>query len=165
MNDSNNNLGDLIESSRQHVQAQQAKADAQNSKVANPQRGLQILTAVLVGVCAGVLLLQYPRFSEPYTWPDPATNSSAAEGELIAVVGLIEAYRISQGRYPEVLSQLVIPEGLAALMAESVLIYRPADKSYTLDWTLPHWRATYDGLSEKVSMEPLGKHGARITSP
>ncbi len=156
MNDSNN-LDQLIESARQDTQAQQSKADAQLNKVASQPRGKQILTALLMAVFAVVLFTQYPRFTEPYAWPDPATNPSAAEGELIAVVGLIEAYRISQGQYPAVLSQVAIPEGLASLIAESVLVYRPGEQAYTLDWTLPHWHANYDSLTEKVSVEPLGK--------
>ena len=100
-----NNLDQLIESARQDTQAQQAKADAQLNKVASQPRGKQILSALLLAVFAVVLFTHYPRFTEPYTWPDPTTNPSAAEGELIAVAGLIEAYRISQGQYPAVLSR------------------------------------------------------------
>jgi hypothetical protein len=157
MNDSNNNLSDLIESARKDAQVQQARTDEQLNKVANQPRGKQIFTAVLMTVFAVVLFTQYPRFSEPYTWPDPATSASAAEGELITLVGLIEAYRISQGRYPETLSQIALPAGLAELVASSVPEYRPTENAYTLDWTLPHWHATYDSLTEKVSVEPSGK--------
>ena len=157
MNDSNNNLGDLIESTRQDAQAQQDRTDAQLNNPASQPRGKQILTAVLMAVFAVVLFTQYPRFAQPLAWPDPVANPGAAEGELITMVGLIEAYRISQGQYPTVLSQVAIPEGLVALMAESVLQYHPVEKGYTLDWTLPHWHATYDSLTEKVSIEPVGK--------
>jgi len=158
MSDSNNKLGDLIESTRQDALAQQAKADEYLNRPATQPRGKQVLTAVLMAVFAVLLLIQYPRFSEPYTWPDPATNPGATEGDLIAVVGLIEAYRMSNGQYPAELSQVVMPEGLAALVADSVLLYRPGEQAFTLDWTLPHWHATYDSLSEKVSVEPVGKH-------
>ena len=157
MNDSNNNLGDLIESTRKDAQAQQGRTDAQLNKPTSQPRGKQILTAVLMAVFAVVLFTQYPRFAEPSVWPDPSINPSAAEGKLITVVGLIEAYRISQDQYPTVLSQIAIPEGLTALMAETVLVYRPVEQAYTLDWTLPHWHATYDSLSEKVVIEPVGK--------
>ncbi len=158
MNDSNNNLSDLIESAHQDAQAQQAKADERLNQAASQPRGKQIFTAVLMAVFAVVLFTQYPRFSEPYTWPDPVKSSSAAEGELIAVVGLIEAYRFSQGQYPAVLSQVAMPPGLATLIAESVLVYRPTEQAYTLDWTLPHWRASYDSQTETVSVVPAGKH-------
>jgi hypothetical protein len=158
MSDSNNKLGDLIESTRQDALAQKAKADEYSNKPASQPRGKQVLTAVLMAVFAVLLFIQYPRFTEPYTWPDPATNPGATEGELAAVVGLIEAYRMSNGQYPAELSQVVMPEGLAALVADSVLLYRPVEQAFTLDWTLPHWHATYDSLSEKVSVEPVGRH-------
>jgi hypothetical protein len=158
MSDSNNKLGDLIESTRQDALAQKAKADEYLKKPATQPRGKQVLTAVLMAVFAAVLFTQYPRFTAPYAWPDTATNPGATEGELVTVVGLIEAYRISNGQYPAALSQVVMPEGLAALVADSVLLYRPGEQAFTLDWTLPHWHATYDSLSGKVSVVPVGKH-------
>ena len=157
MSDSNNNLDKLIESTRQDAIAQQAKTDAQINQAAAAPRGKQILAVVLVAVCAIVLFYQYPKFSEPYAWPDPATNPSAAEGQLIELVTLIETYRISQGRYPETLSQIALPQGLAAAVASSVPQYRPTESAYTLDWAMPHWRAAYDSLTEKVKVEPLPK--------
>ena len=157
MSDSNNKLSDLIESTQQDALAQQAKMEQGLQQAVNQPRGRQIFAAVLMVAFAFVLFTQYPRFSEPYTWPDPATNSGAAEGELAAVAGLIEAYRISQGSYPSTLSQVALPEGLAALIADSVLVYRTADQTFTLDWTLPHWHATYDSQSEAVRVEPAVK--------
>lgn len=157
MSDSNNKLNQVIEAARQDAQAQQAKVDAQISKVVTPPRGKQIFTMLLLAALAMVLLYQFPRFSEPYTWPDPASNPTAAEADLIAVVGLIEAYRISQGKYPVVLSQVAVPEGLAALISESALQYMPSEQAYTLDWTLPNWHATYDSQTEKLSVQPVGK--------
>jgi hypothetical protein len=157
MSDSNNNLGDLIESARKDVQAQQDKVDEQIHRAPTPPRGKQIFTALLLAVLTAVLLYQYPRFDEPYTWPDPATNPSAAEGSLIEVVGLIETYRISQGKYPEQLSQIAMPQGLAQRIADSPLLYRPAEQAYTLEWAQPHWRTRYDSLTEKVIVEPASK--------
>jgi hypothetical protein len=157
MSDSNNKLNELIESARQDVQAQQVRADAMAKRPTPQPRGKQIFTMVLVAAFAMVLWYQFPRFSEPYTWPDPASNPTAAEADLIAVVGLIEAYRISQGKYPEVLSQVAIPEGLAALISEWALQYRPSEQAYTLDWTLPNWHATYDSQTEKLSVQPVDK--------
>lgn len=157
MSDSNNNLGDLIESARKDVQAQQAKVEDQIHKAPTPPHGKQIFAALLVVVLTFVLFYQYPRFSEPYTWPDPATNPSAAEGSLLEVVGLIETYRISQGKYPEQLSQIAIPQGLAQLNADSPIVYRPTEQAYTLEWTLSHWRTRYDSLTDKVSIEPIAK--------
>lgn len=157
MSDANNNLGQLIESTRQDALAQQARSDAQINQSAALPRGKQILAAVLLAVCAVVLFYQYPRFSEPYAWPDPVTNSSAAEAQLMELVELIENYRVSQGRYPETLSQIALPEGLATVVAGSVPLYRRTETAYTLDWTLPHWHASFDGMTEKVSVAPVGK--------
>lgn len=157
MNDANNNLGELIESTRQDAITQQAKTDALNNQAAKAPRGKQIATAVLLAIFVVVLFYQFPRFSEPYIWPDPAANPSAAEGRLVEVVGLIETYRISQGKYPEQLSQIALPRGLSQLIAESPILYRPTEQAYTLEWTQPHWRTRYDSVTEKVSVEPLAK--------
>ena len=157
MSESNNKLSQLIESTRQDAQAQLARTQALASRTPPQARGKQIFTLLLVAVFAAVLLYQFPRFSEPYTWPDPANNPALAEADLIEVVGLIEAYRISQGQYPAALSQLALPEGLAAIVASTVPLYRPSEGSYTLEWTLPPWRAAYDSQSGKVSVEPAGK--------
>ncbi|TSA12666.1 MAG: hypothetical protein D4R79_07195 [Comamonadaceae bacterium] len=157
MSDSNNKLNQVIEAARQDAQAQQVRADALAKRPTPQPRGKQIFTMLLLAAFAMVLLYQFPRFSEPYTWPDPASNPTAAEADLIAVVGLIEAYRISQGKYPVVLSQVAIPQGLAALISESALRYMPSEQAYTLDWTLPNWHATYDSQTEKLSVQPVGK--------
>jgi len=42
-------------------------------------------------------------------------------------------------------------------MAESPILYRPAEQAYTLEWTQHHWRARYDSLTDKVTAEPDGK--------
>lgn len=157
MSDFNPKLGDLIDATQQDALAQQDKVEKNIHQVAKQPRAKQIFTALLLAVFAVVMFTQYPRFSEPYAWPDPSTHPGAAEGELITVVGLIEAYRISQGRYPATLSQVAIPEGLAALIADSALDYRAAEQSYTLDWTLPHWQASYNSVTEKVSVVPAAK--------
>lgn len=157
MSDAHNKLDDLIESSRQDVQAQQARLEAEIGKSAPPPRGKQFFASVLLAVLAVLLLYQYPRFTEPYAWPEPATHANAAEGSLMEVVGLIETYRISQGKVPEVLSQVAIPAGLAALMGESPLLYQAREQAYTLDWTLAHWHATYDSQTETVNVAPVVK--------
>ena len=157
MSEPSNNLNQLIQSTQQDAQAQQRKMEALASQPAPKPRGKQILTAVLMAVFAVVLVVQFPRFSEPFTWPDPANNPSAAEADLVEVISLIEIYRLSQGKYPAVLSQLTLPAGLAGLLAESPLTYRPSETGYTLAWTLPHWQANYDSVSEKISVTPLGK--------
>ena len=157
MSEHNNKLGDLIDSARQDVQAQQAKLEAESGKSATQPRGKKILTAVLLAVCSVLLYFQYPRFAEPYAWPETSNHSSAAEGNLLAVVGMIETYRFARGKVPEVLSQVAFPEGLAALIAESPLLYQAHDQTYKLDWPLAQWRATYDSQTETVNVVPVDK--------
>lgn len=157
MNEPDNNLNQLIQSTRQDAQAQQLKMEVQASQTAPQPRGKQILGAVLVAVLVVVLVVQFPRFFAPYTWPDPATYSSGAEADLIEVVSLIEAYRLAQGRYPAVLSQVALPVGLSALIAESPLAYRPSETGFSLAWTLPHWQVSYDSQTQQVSVTPADK--------
>ena len=157
MSDPKNNLSDLIESSRQEAQAQQAKLDALRDQSAPAPRAKQILTTLLLAAAAVSLFYQAPRFTEPLVWPDPATNPAAAEGDLAEVVGFIEAYRLSQGKYPATLSQVNFSSGLAALISESVLRYQPTEQGYALDWTQANWHATFDSVTQKVVVEPAGK--------
>ncbi|MBK9345789.1 MAG: hypothetical protein IPN06_04800 [Burkholderiales bacterium] len=82
MSTPNNDLNQLIDATRQDAQAQQAKAQAALDQPARVTRGKQIMAAMLMAALGAVLFHQYPRFSEPYTWPDPATSTSAAEADL-----------------------------------------------------------------------------------
>lgn len=157
MSSPDNNLNQLIQSTQQDAQAQQRKLEVLASQPAPQLRGKQIFTALLMAVFAVVLVVQFPRFSEPFTWPDPASTPGAAEADLIEVVSLIEIYRLSQGQYPAVLSQLALPVGLAAQVAEFPPAYRPGETGYTLEWTLPHWRTSFDSQTQKLSVTPKSK--------
>ena len=157
MSESRPDLGQLIESTRQDAQAQQAKIDARVQQTAPAPRAKQMLTLLLLAVFALVLFYQAPRFAAPYAWPDPATHSGAAEADLIEVVTLIETYRVSQGRYPTVLSQITWPPGLAADIEQSAPAYNLGPSGYTLEWTRPHWRTRYDSQTQKVQAEALAK--------
>lgn len=157
MNDTNNNLDHLVELSQQAAQAQRSKLEAQLGRSSTVPRGKQVFAAGLAAALVAVLLMQYPRFAEPYVWPDPASNPGAAEADLIAVVGMIETFRIALGQLPTDLGQVPMPQTLAQRTAGAMLVYRPLDQDYTLEWPLPHWRATYDSRSAKISVEPVGK--------
>jgi len=98
MSDNTKDLGGLIEATRREAQAQQALVEERLREAAPRSRGKAMLCSLLGAVLAVVLFYQAPRFSQPYTWPDPAINPDAAEGDLLAVAGLVETYRISQGK-------------------------------------------------------------------
>ena len=111
----------------------------------------------LAVACVGMLAYQAPRISAPYESPDADSSPAVADADLEAVVSLIEAYRLGQGRYPAVLSDIRLPEGLAEVVAGSTLEYRPGEAGYVLDWTLPHWQATYSSETGKGSVQPRAK--------
>ena len=151
-------LNQLIDEAHEGAGRQQAAMTASvNQRPAQP-KAKRILGLLLLAALVAAFFIQYPRIQAPYAWPDAKSSPVAAEADLEAVAGLIEIYRLLQGQYPAVLSQLALPAGLAALVAGSVLVYTPGDAAYTLDWTLPHWHATYDSRTGKTAVEPVGKH-------
>lgn len=137
---------------------QRAAANAMPLEPAAARPRFKTLFAVgLLAVLAVVAVMQYPRIGAPYIWPDAASSPAVLEADLEAVVGAIEAYRSSQGRYPSILSQVRFPDGLAQLVSGAQLAYRPSDKGYALEWELPHWRASYSSETAKIRVEPLPK--------
>lgn len=148
-------LNQLIDEAREGATEQHAATPSQRS---SPLSVKTIFGWLVLMVFVIVLFIQYPRIQAPYDWPAVNSNPVMAEADLEAVAGFIEAYRLSQGQYPSVLSQVALPEGLVSLIARSVLVYSPADTAYTLDWTLEHWHATYDSKIDKFNVKPLGKH-------
>jgi len=151
-------LNQLIGEAREGAIQQQEATHSRGNQRPMHLPNKSILGLLLLGVLAVVLGIQYPRMQAPYSWPEAKSSSVMVEADLEAVAGLIETYRISQGQYPAVLSQVTLPGGLAALVTSSVLVYRPMETAYTLDWTLPYWHATYDSRTGKTNVEPVGKH-------
>lgn len=150
-------LEQLAEGAAQSMQEQQARAAEQAAHQAAPKRGKLVMAIALMVACIGMLAYQAPRISEPYEWPDPDSSPMVADADLEAVVSLIETYRLSQGRYPASLSDIRLPEGLTEVVAGSALEYRPGEAGYALDWTLPHWRATYSSESGQANVQPRAK--------
>jgi hypothetical protein len=151
-------LNQLIDEAHEGASFQQA-AGISASQLPKAQPAFKtIVSVLLLAALALALFIQYPRFRAPYIWPDAKSSAVMAEADMEAVASLIEVYRVSQGQYPAVLSQVALPEGLSALVASSLLVYTPADGAYTLDWTLPNWHATYDSKSGKTTVESAGKH-------
>ena len=146
-------LNQLIGESREAALQQQAATDALvNQRPSQPKFKI-IFGWLLLAVFVVVAMIQYPRIQAPYAWPDVNTSAAVIEADLESVVTTIEAYRLSQGKYPEVLSQLRLPDSLAQLLATAPLSYRLGESGYTLDWTPPNWQASYNSETKKLSVE------------
>lgn len=150
-------LEQLADGAAQGVRDLHSKAAEQAAQQGAPRRGRLVLALSLAVVCAGMLAVQAPRFAAPHEWPDPARSPVVADADLETLVGLIEAYRLDKGRYPTRMAEIQLPPGLAEVVAGSSLAYRPSETSYVLDWTLPHWQATYSSESGQASVLPRGK--------
>lgn len=147
-------LEQLADSAAQGVREQQSRSAELATRQATPGKGKPALAAALVLACVGLLVYQAPRFSAPYDWPDPDRNPITADADLETVVGLIEVYRAVNGRLPDTLDQVRLPKGLAAVIAGTKLEYLPKDDTYKLDWTLPHWHATFASDTGRASVQP-----------
>jgi hypothetical protein len=150
-------LEQLAEGVTQTILEQQTRAAEQSARQAAPKKGNLVLAIVLMVACVGMLAYQAPRIATPYEWPDADSSPMVADADLEAVVSLIETYRLSQGRYPAALSDIRLPQGLSEVVAGSELAYRPAGAGYVLDWTLPHWHATYSSETGQANVQPRAK--------
>jgi hypothetical protein len=152
-------LDGLVEAATDSVRQQQDKAADLATKQPSQPRAKQIFTAMPIAIFAAVLFYQFPRFAEPYVLPDPATNPKVIEAELEAIAGVIEAYRFSQGKYPESLNQVQLPVGLAEAVANTRLEYQLKENFYVLNWTPFHWQAVLNGETGKIMV--TGTNGAK----
>lgn len=150
-------LEQLAEGAAKDVREQQARAAAEAARQAAPQRGKRMLAGALAVACVGLLVVQAPRMSAPFAWPDPDRDPVVADADLETVVSLIETHRAARGNLPATLDDVRLPPGLAEVVAKSQLAYKASDSGYALDWTLPHWHATYASDTDKVSVQPRAK--------
>lgn len=138
----------------------QHKVDAQNARLAaaraarpsgpGPLKG--IVTAVLVAALAASLWIQWPRFTEPFEFPDAATFSGIAEADLDTLAGVITAFRVSQGRLPEALDDVNLPDGLRELVSQSRVKYQRDGDRYQLTWKSPQWDVAFDSATGKTTV-------------
>lgn len=145
-------------------QAQQ-KVDVQNARLAAeraagpaaPSQLKKIAAAVLVAAFAGALWTQWPRFTEPYAVPDPATFSGIAEADLDTVASLITAFRYSQGRLPNSLEEVNLPDGLRDLIAQSRIKYQLDGDRYRMTWISPQWEVTFDSATGQTAVQKAAR--------
>lgn len=119
-----------------------------------------VLMAVLLLAFAGLAWLQYPRIDAPFGTLDPAQDQGVAEADLALLGGLVEAYRASQGSYPDSIDQVRLSDGLSEFVSNQKIAYRKTDQAYVLEWALPRWRAVLDGESGKVTFDVTARSGS-----
>ena len=149
------NINELADAATTSIREQKEKSAA--LATAQPKRSMlrQIAMTVLLLAFAGIAVVQYPRFHEPFGRPDANQDPMVAEADLSVIATMIQSYRISQGSYPATLDQVRLPETLAAFVAEQKIAYHQTDKAYALDWSLPRWHAVFDGETGKVEVTPV----------
>ena len=147
-------LEGLVRTTTDSLAQQQQKAEASAAGRPPRSRPRLVLMLILVSVFAGALYVQYPRIVEPYALPDARTNPMVVEADLILIGELIEAFRLSQGKYPDSLGQVQLPAALAQLVARFPLEYRLGETSFTLEWKPYRWHAMYDGDTGEIDVNP-----------
>lgn len=151
---SEDSIRELADQANTSIRQQQEKSAALAAAQPKPSVIKKVVTVVLLLAFAGIALVQYPRIHEPFGRPDANHDPAVAETDLNLVATFIQSYRLSQGKYPATLDQVRLPESLAAFVAEQKITYRPTEKAYVLDWTLPRWHAVFDGETGKVDVAP-----------
>jgi len=154
-NNNSNHLEDLIQNTTENIRQQQEHAASLAAKQPNQSRIKTILTFGLFAIFSALVYLQYPRIIAPYELPDPNTDPTVLEAELILVSDAIEAYRLEQGQYPESLDQIKLPSGFEKGSDSSKLSYQRMEKFYTLDWKQPKWHAKLNSGTRELTVIPL----------
>lgn len=151
------NMSQLIQEAHEGVVQKQEDAALAIQKQPTESKIKTILAYVLVVFCITLAVTQYPRIHKPYSWPD-STNSIAIEADMEAVVGVIEAYRLSQGQYPDSLIQIRIPNSLENIMNASTLNYSLNEKNYVLTWNHSNGVASYNSQYGKINLDSKVKN-------
>lgn len=150
-----NDIQELADAAGQSIIQQQEKAAALAAERAQPSVVKKILTALLLLAMAGVVVIQYPKFNEPFGRPDPTQDKAVAEADLTLIGLMVQSYKVSQGKLPASLEEVRLPDSLATYVVEQKIAYRLTDKAFTLDWDLPKWHVAFDGDTGKVDVVPL----------
>jgi hypothetical protein len=148
------NLEGLIQNTSANIRQQQDKASALADNRSKPSPTKKILAFASLATFAALLYFQYPRIIAPYALPDPNTDPTVIEGELVVVSELIEAYKLSQGRYPESLGNVKLLPALGEGVDISGLSYQLKDSGYVLDWQYPKWHGKLNSVTGEIAVTP-----------
>jgi hypothetical protein len=149
------NIRELADAANKSILQQQEKSAALAAKRPKPSMVKQVFITVLLLAFAVVVLVQYPRFHEPFGRPDPNQDKTVAEADLTVIALMIQSYKVSQGKLPATLDEVRLPDSLAAFVVEQKIAYRLTDRAYTLDWNLPRWHVLFDGETGKIDVVPV----------
>ena len=105
---------------------------------------------VLLATSFGTLAFQWRALREPFAVASVGERAAVVEADLRAIASFVDAYRLSQGRYPDSLTEVRLPEGLAALASEVGVQYARADAAYTLRWAASTQQLVFDGASGQI---------------
>lgn len=160
MTPSNEPLQKLAQRADTEVTAQEARSEAVAAKAeaARQNSGFKrALLAVFMLACIASLALQWRALREPFQTASPGESVAVAEGDLRAIAVFVDAFQLSQGRYPENLGEVRLPEGIAAMVRDHGVRYERTAADYRLLWALPAQQVVFDGANDEARVTPLNK--------
>lgn len=141
------------------VEAKAAAARAERIRAA-PASSSTVRTGLLVAVivaCVAAIAWQASRFGAPFPQPQAGADAAVAQVDLEVIAGMVEAFKLSQGRYPSTLGEVRLPETLAEFVREQTISYQTTPSAFTLEWSLPRMKATLDGATMQTRVEAMGR--------
>lgn len=139
------NINKLAEAATTSIREQDEKLTVLLATQQKPSRFKYVSTVLLMLILAYIAWVQYPKFHEPFGRPDASQNQEVAEADLTVIAMLVEDYRVAQGKYPDSLDQLQLPESQSTFVIEQKIAYQRTENSYVLDWVLPLWHIIFNG--------------------
>lgn len=145
----------LVEKANQQVLLEQQRTEEALAREVRPSRTQQFLLIGLMVALVGSTIAQFPKFSAPFESVDSSTNATVAEADLEFAVVLVEAFRLSQGRYPTSLAEMALPETYANAVKKGALTYaKQGDDHFKMGLTSLPWQVSYDSQSKQLISEP-----------
>ncbi len=154
-NKTDSDLNKLVNEASTLVGEQQRQAEekaAAQIKKAQKSRS-PVMPLLVMVVFIGIGIVQFPRFSQPYAWPDADKDPAVVEADIETIAAVIEVYRAATGKYPASIEDIKLPGALAEVIKQTQLKYAVSSESYALDWALPHWTVAFDGQVRKAKIE------------
>jgi hypothetical protein len=107
----------------------------------------KIFSVIFIVISAVIIYIRYPLLIEPYSSQIPANDPTVIETDLQLIAIQIESSRTTDNGYPESLDRIAFLQSLAEIISDTELTYQNNGNSFSLEWSLPEWQASYDSLS------------------